>query len=94
MKREQETRGSITALAAASLALALLALLGGLNPVYGCCVIALTASQPSLPPGWLGGDRIAIHAWKGPVGPAGSTGCLRGALLERVSSGTPVFIRA
>ena len=28
---------------------------------YGCCIIALSARQPNLPPGWAGGDRIAIH---------------------------------
>jgi hypothetical protein len=71
----------------------------GLNPVYGVGAIALSARQPNLPPGWIGGDRIAIHGWSGPVGDAASSGCLRAtnadvqALLELVPLGTPVFIR-
>lgn len=49
------------------------------NPDYGCCAVALTAHQPSLPTGWLGGNRIAIHGTYGPVGDAISHGCLRAA---------------
>jgi hypothetical protein len=68
--------------------------------VYGCCAIALTAHQPNLPPGWIGGDRIAIHGWAGPVGEAASGGCLRATnenareILDTVPLGAPVFIRA
>ena len=29
---------------------------------YGCCALALTGRQTKLPPGWPGGDRLAIHA--------------------------------
>lgn len=65
---------------------------------YGCCAIVTSGHQPSLPPGWLGGDRIAIHGTLGPVGEAASHGCLRAtdatlhALMARVPLGTPVFI--
>lgn len=75
-------------------------IVGGLNPVYGCCAIALTARQPSMPRGWIGGDRIAIHGTTGPVGSASSNGCLRAsdedarALSEILPLGTPVFITA
>ena len=72
----------------------------GLSPTYGCCAIALSAHQPNLPPGWLGGDRVAIHGTTGPVGGAKSAGCLRTedavvrALMSVVELGTPVEIRA
>jgi hypothetical protein len=68
--------------------------------VYGCCAVALSAHQPNLPPGWIGGDRIAIHGWAGPVGEAASGGCLRATnedaqeILDTVPLGSPVFIRA
>jgi len=73
---------------------------GGLNPSYGCCAVALTARQPDLPSGWMGGDRIAIHGngTGEPLGRAASHGCLRArdadvnALVERVPPGTPVII--
>ncbi len=72
---------------------------GGLNPVYGCCAIALSATQPNLPPGWSGGNRIAIHGTSEPLGAANSTGCIHSsdadlqALIEQVPLGTPVTIR-
>jgi hypothetical protein len=72
---------------------------GHLNPAYGCCALATTATQPSLPSGWLGGNRIAIHGTTGPVGEAISHGCIRAAnddvsaLVRRVALGTPVIIR-
>jgi L,D-transpeptidase catalytic domain len=72
---------------------------GGLNPVYGCCAVALTATQPRLPSGWLGGNRIAIHGTSGSLGVADSFGCVRAAdenvdfLVERAYPGTPVEIR-
>lgn len=74
---------------------------GDLNPVYGCCALALSAVQPNLPPGWPGGDRIAIHGngTGGPLGVAASNGCLRAddqavsQLVDRVELGAPVFIR-
>lgn len=71
-----------------------------LNPVYGCCAVALTANQPNLPASWPGGDRIAIHGngTGQPLGIAASNGCLRAenddvsALVDAVDLGTPVFI--
>jgi hypothetical protein len=74
---------------------------GGLNPVYGCCAVALTANQPNLPSGWLGGNRIAVHGNGGgdPLGVAASNGCLRAAdedvsaLVDWVDLGAPVLIR-
>jgi lipoprotein-anchoring transpeptidase ErfK/SrfK len=73
---------------------------GDLDPAaYGCCALALSATQPHLPSGWLGGNRIAIHGTSGPLGVAASHGCVRAAdedvsaLVARVSLGTPVFIR-
>lgn len=73
---------------------------GGLNPVYGCCAVALSAVQPNLPSGWPGGDRIAIHGngTGRPLGQADSNGCLRAddndvsLLVNHVELGTPVFI--
>ena len=72
---------------------------GHLNPAYGCCALATTATQASLPSGWLGGNRVAIHGTTGPVGDAVSHGCIRAenadvsALVDRVGLGTPVVIR-
>jgi lipoprotein-anchoring transpeptidase ErfK/SrfK len=74
---------------------------GAYGPYYGCCIIALSAHQPSLPAGWRGGDRIAIHGTNDPVsiGAASSAGCphardadLR-VLMRRVPLGTPIFVR-
>ena len=67
---------------------------------YGCCILALTARQPSLPAGWTGGDRIAIHGTNAPgsVGQAVSAGCPRArdddlrVLMRRVPLGAPVFV--
>lgn len=69
-----------------------------LSPVYGCCAVAITARQPSLPPTWPGGDRIAIHGTDGPLGVPISNGCIRStnrdvsALVKTVPLGTPVTI--
>jgi hypothetical protein len=68
------------------------------NPYYGCCVAVLSAHQPNLPQGWIGGDRLAIHGTPAPVGYAGSAGCVRATdhtmrfIFARVPLGTPVFI--
>ncbi len=70
------------------------------SPVYGCCVIALSARQPNLPAGWQGGDRIAVHGTDDPasIGKAVSAGCPHASdadlrfLMRRVPLGTPVFI--
>jgi hypothetical protein len=72
---------------------------GNLSPAYGCCALAITARQPNLPSGWLGGNRIAIHGTFGPIGVAVSHGCVRAAnddvnaLVNRTPLGSPVFIR-
>lgn len=68
---------------------------------YGCCILALNGEQPNLPPGWTGGNRLAIHGTNAPssIGAAASAGCLRGAdadlqvLMAKVPLGTAVFIR-
>jgi hypothetical protein len=71
---------------------------GHLNVAYGCCALALSAVQPALPSGWLGGNRIAIHGTYGPLGVAASHGCVRAAnsdvsaLLNKAPPGTPVLI--
>jgi L,D-transpeptidase catalytic domain len=71
----------------------------GLGPWYGCCVLALSGHQPNLPPGWIGGNRMAIHGTNASIGAANSHGCLRASdpdmisLFARVPLGAPVFIR-
>ena len=70
------------------------------SPWYGCCALALTAHQPALPIGWIGGDRVAIHGTSGGVGLAESNGCIRATnetmreLFKRVPLGTPVVVQA
>jgi lipoprotein-anchoring transpeptidase ErfK/SrfK len=67
---------------------------------YGCCILALNGTQPNPPPGWRGGNRLAIHGTNAPgsIGKASSAGCLRAAdadlrtLMRRVPLGTPVFV--
>jgi L,D-transpeptidase catalytic domain len=74
---------------------------GNFGSYYGCCILALNGHQPKLPPGWSGGDRLAIHGTNAPgtIGAAASAGCLRAGdadlhvLMRRVPLGTPVFIR-
>lgn len=69
---------------------------------YGCCVVALTGHQTELPPGWPGGDRLAIHATAdlSGLGQAVSLGCLRADpkdarwLMESLPLGAPVFVEA
>jgi L,D-transpeptidase catalytic domain len=74
-------------------------LTGPFGPAYGCCILALTARQPHLPPGW--NTRItyyvAIHAGSG-QGSAVSAGCLHATeadvryLMRTVPLGTSVQI--
>jgi len=74
-------------------------LVGAFGPALGCCILALTARQPHLPPGW--NTRItyyvAIHAGSG-QGSAVSAGCLHTTeadvryLMRSVPLGTPVQI--
>ena len=69
---------------------------------YGCCILALSAHQPNLPPGWTGGDRIAVHGTNDPssIGAAVSAGCPRASaedmrvLMRVVPLGAPVVVRA
>ena len=69
-----------------------------LNPAYGCCVLALSATQPNLPAGWTGGNRMALHGTSVPLGETNSTGCVHNgesdllALMKRAPLGTPVTI--
>jgi L,D-transpeptidase catalytic domain len=71
------------------------------GPYYGCCILALSGTQPNTPPGWTGGNRLAIHGTDSPstIGTAASAGCLRAGdedlqgLMAKVPLGTPVFIR-
>jgi L,D-transpeptidase catalytic domain len=68
------------------------------SAVYGCCILALSATQPNLPAGWSGGNRIAIHG--GPTDGAVSAGCIHAGdadlryLMRLVPLGTPVLIRS
>jgi L,D-transpeptidase-like protein len=66
------------------------------SPVYGCCILALSAHQTHLPSGWTGGDRIAIHG--GSAAGAVSNGCLHAStdalryLMRAVPLGARVVI--
>jgi hypothetical protein len=72
---------------------------GPFGPAFGCCILALTARQPHLPPGW--NTRVtyyvAIHAGSG-QGAAVSAGCLHATeanvryLMRTVPLGTAVRI--
>src|SRR2546421_3415626 len=67
---------------------------------YGCCILALSGRQTNVPPGWRGGDRLAIHGTNDPgsIGRRSSAGCLHAdardlrLLMRKVSLGTPVLI--
>ena len=69
---------------------------------YGCCILALSATQPHLPRGWSGGNRIASHGTPSAsdFGHAVSAGCVHAPdgtlrfLMRTVPLGTPVFIQA
>jgi hypothetical protein len=69
--------------------------------VYGCCILALSAIQSHLPPGWRGGNRVAIHGTlsSSDFGRAVSAGCLHVSssdlryLMRTVLLRTPVYIR-
>ena len=68
---------------------------------YGCCILALSATQPRLPAGWRGGNRIAIHGTPNPsdFGRDVSAGCVHAPdgllryLMRVAPLGTPVLIR-
>jgi L,D-transpeptidase catalytic domain len=66
---------------------------------YGCCILAISGRQTKLPPGWEGGDLLAIHggpSWS--LGSRLSAGCLHADetdlrwLMRRVPLGTPITI--
>ena len=69
---------------------------------YGCCAVALTGHQTKLVPGWIGGDRLAIHGTPQPetIGKAISLGCMRAPrrtmqrLIRTIPLGAPVFVKA
>jgi lipoprotein-anchoring transpeptidase ErfK/SrfK len=64
---------------------------------YGCCILALSGHQTHLPPGWSGGDRLAIHEGDN-LGKAVSAGCLRAGhidmeyLMRTIPLGTKIVI--
>ena len=66
----------------------------------GCCIVVLSGSQPRLPAGWNGGDRLAIHGRPSSaetIGAPTSAGCLHATeqtlrALARLPLGTPVVI--
>jgi lipoprotein-anchoring transpeptidase ErfK/SrfK len=67
---------------------------------YGCCILALSGRQTRLPPGWSGGDRLALHGTTdGVVGGGYSSGCVRirepdlRRLMRRIPVGTRVTVR-
>jgi lipoprotein-anchoring transpeptidase ErfK/SrfK len=66
----------------------------------GCCIVALSGTQPRLPSGWNGGDRLAFHgrpSGAGPIGAPTSAGCLHATeatlrVLAALPLGTLVVI--
>jgi hypothetical protein len=69
------------------------------GPVWGCCILGLTAHQPRPPGSWSAGRDylVAIHGGAG-IGSAVSAGCLHlddaslRYLMRVVPVGTPVFV--
>jgi hypothetical protein len=70
------------------------------GPVWGCCILGLTAHQPTPPSSWNQARDylVAIHGGAG-LGTAVSAGCLHlddeslRYLMRVVPAGTPVFIK-
>ncbi|HZP90277.1 MAG TPA: L,D-transpeptidase [Actinomycetota bacterium] len=68
---------------------------------YGTFAFGLSGIQVHLPPGWTGGDQLAIHGTNDPgsIGTSASAGCVRvsEAVLARLRPllrlGTPVVVR-
>jgi L,D-transpeptidase-like protein len=68
---------------------------------YGAFAFGISGIQPHLPPGWGGGNQLAIHGTNDPgsIGGSNSAGCVRvgAATLQRLISllqlGTPVVIQ-
>lgn len=69
---------------------------------YGSFAFGISGIQPNLPPGWTGGNQLAIHGTNEPwtIGRSASAGCIRvsettlAKLLPLLSYGTPVVIHA
>lgn len=67
---------------------------------YGTFAFGISGIQPSLPPGWTGGNQLAIHGTNDPgsIGTSASAGCVRvsEATLARLKPllvyGTPVIV--
>jgi lipoprotein-anchoring transpeptidase ErfK/SrfK len=67
---------------------------------FGWYAFGLSGHQPHLPPGWSGGDQLAIHGTNDPssLGTAASAGCLRvsatalGILKRALRPGTHIVI--
>jgi lipoprotein-anchoring transpeptidase ErfK/SrfK len=67
---------------------------------FGWYAFGLSGHQPNLPPGWSGGDQLAIHGTNDPasLGTRASAGCLRVSvsaltvLKRMLRPGTPVVI--
>ena len=70
--------------------------------VLGTYAFGLSGIQPNLPPGWGGGNQLAIHGTNDPssIGRSASAGCLRvyERVLDRLKRllriGTPVLVQA
>jgi lipoprotein-anchoring transpeptidase ErfK/SrfK len=73
---------------------------GDASGPFGWYAFGLSGHQPHLPPGWTGGDQLAIHGTNNPasLGTAASAGCLRVSsaalhvLKRALEPGTPVII--
>jgi lipoprotein-anchoring transpeptidase ErfK/SrfK len=74
--------------------------ISGIRWRLGCCIVVLSGTQPRLPAGWNGGDRLAIHgraSTSESIGAPTSAGCLHATEqtlrdLARLPLGTPVVI--
>jgi lipoprotein-anchoring transpeptidase ErfK/SrfK len=69
---------------------------------YGSFAFGISGIQPNLPPGWTGGNQLAIHGTNQPwtIGRSASAGCIRVSettlprLRPLLAYGTPVVIHA
>jgi lipoprotein-anchoring transpeptidase ErfK/SrfK len=74
----------------------------GAGSDYGSFAFGISGIQPHLPPGWTGGNQLAIHGTNDPgsIGTSASAGCVRvseaslGRLRPLLQLGTPVIIHA
>jgi L,D-transpeptidase-like protein len=78
-----------------------LVLTGDPQGPFGWFALGLSGHQPTLPPGWSGGDQLAIHGTNNPtsIGAAVSAGCVHvsshalATLRRWAVLGTPVLVR-